>query len=128
VHQVGEALNAFQSIALLDACRGFLVPTYASMFDLNNDALQKHLMGICASLGISGAGTSSDGKPGGGPPRNYTFYTIKDKYSSLEAVSDALRGAGLESSQLVRIYMCSSRPTHTHTHTSMTRASFICND
>lgn len=34
--------------------------------------------------------------------RDYKFYAIEDKFTSLEEVSDALREAGLEASQLVR--------------------------
>lgn len=71
-------------------------------------------MGTCASSAAAG-GAGGDGKgskgtaivdvkgKGGGKDGkdDYQFYAIEDRYNSLEEVSEALRNAGLESSQLV---------------------------
>jgi E3 ubiquitin-protein ligase RGLG len=50
-----------------------------------------------------GMGSGSGGVDPSTPPSssNFQFYTIKDKYETLEEVSDGLRAAGLESSNLI---------------------------
>jgi hypothetical protein len=40
----------------------------------------------------------------GGKSGGYSFYRIEDRFKSLEEVSDGLREAGLESSQLVSAF------------------------
>jgi E3 ubiquitin-protein ligase RGLG len=50
-----------------------------------------------------GMGSGGSGVDPSTPPSssNFQFYTIKDKYETLEEVSDGLRAAGLESSNLI---------------------------
>ncbi len=67
-------------------------------------------MGACGSKSgavgdankVGGAAADGDAaKKKGDGGKDYEFYTIQDKYSSLEEVSEGLREAGLEASQLV---------------------------